>query len=465
MHGVFIEKGLSDWQIVQHTDGRAAVSFSGTWIVPVDAIRQGVEKARPVIRLLQEEDNSQIIPWTYTESTPDETDPMKGTWSAEMTIPAGGLYRIETGLETYCTHDDIVWMFRGDARLHVGVGDVFIMGGQSNSAGHGKDTGYDAPELGVHVYRNREEWDLASHPLNESSFGADSPNADMGVSGVGPHLQFAKMFRRISHYPVGLIATAMGGMPMKRWAPGKGKLYNNMLERARKCGPVAGVIWYQGCNDTDHKCVDYKDRYYEMINAFRRDLGYDVKFFTFQLNRQINGENDPGWGMVKEAQRMAAHDIKDVYVLPTLGASLSDGIHNSAHANMLYGERMAKLAGHVLYGAPEFAAPDITGAVSDGSTVALTFSNVRAGFVLPANSGKDSGFTVTDSRGEVKIETISSPKEGRKDQIFLHLERPLQAGGEVSFGWQADPVACPITDAVTYLPLLAFYRYPVKENK
>lgn len=62
MHGVFIEKGLSDWQIVQHHDKKANVTLSGNWIVPKAAIKQGVEDAKPMIRVLSEEDNSQIIP-------------------------------------------------------------------------------------------------------------------------------------------------------------------------------------------------------------------------------------------------------------------------------------------------------------------------------------------------------------------------------------------------------------------
>ena len=33
MHGVFITDGVTDWQIVQHTNGYANLSFSGTWQV------------------------------------------------------------------------------------------------------------------------------------------------------------------------------------------------------------------------------------------------------------------------------------------------------------------------------------------------------------------------------------------------------------------------------------------------
>ena len=98
---------------------------------------------------------------------------------------------------------------------------------------------------------------------------------------------------------------------------------------------MAGVLWYQGCSNTDAKGLDgYKENYYEIIDCFRKDIGYDVPFFTFQLNREINSPNDDGYGQVREIQRQASHDIKEVYIIPTLNCSLSDTIHNNAHSNI-----------------------------------------------------------------------------------------------------------------------------------
>lgn len=461
MHGVFIENGLSDWQILQHRGGSASVTLSGTWVVPKAAIKQGVEDARPMIRVLSEDDNSQIIPWLYTESEKKE-DGMSGSWSAALTLPAGGLYRIETGLETKGTAPGVCWVFRGDTRLHIGVGDVFIIGGQSNSAGYGKDSAFDPPELGVHLFRNRHVWDLATHPMNESAFGADARNAEMGVSGTSPYLSFGKNFRKFSHYPVGLVATAMGGQAMKRWNTDGGKLYVNMVEQAKACGgDFAGVLWYQGCSDTDERNADaYKEKFYSMIKGFREELGYDIPFFTFQLNRQIDGENDAGWGTVREAQRAAAKELPSVYILPTLDCSLSDIIHNDAHSCVRLGERMARLCGHVLYNGPEFLAPEIASAVCEGTEVTMTFDHMQRGFVIQSPSYENIGFTFTDDVGEITFDRACFPKDA-KNTITVSLSRAPEGALYVSFGWQANPTFMPPLDEVTYLPMLSFYRFPV----
>ena len=461
MHGVFIEKGLSDWQIVQHRNKKAEISLSGTWIVPNAAIKQGVKDARPMVRVLSEEDNSQIIPWTYGESEKNE-DLFSGTWSITLTLPAGGLYRIETGLETKGTAPGVQWVFRGDTRLHIGVGDIFIIGGQSNSAGYGKDTAFDPPELGIHLFRNRHVWDLATHPMNESAFGADAKNAEMGVSGTSPYLSFGKNFRKFSHYPVGLVATAMGGQAMKRWNPEGGKLYVNMVEQAKACGgDFAGVLWYQGCSDADERnSALYKERYYSMIKAFRKELGYDIPFFTFQLNRQIDGANDSSWGIVREAQRTAAKDLPEVYILPTLDCSLSDAIHNDAHSCIRLGERMARLCGHVLYDGPDFLAPEIASAVCKDTEVTLSFNNMQRGFVIQSSLYENMGITFMDDKGEIPFERAYFPRDAR-NTISISLERKPVGSCSVSYGWQANPTHTPPLDEVTYLPLLSFYQFPV----
>lgn len=459
-HGVFIEKGLSDWQVVQHKDGQAVVDFEGTWHVIKDAVKIGVQDAQVLIRVVSEDDNSQIIPWQETSCTPDE-DYVTGQWSASLTIPAGGLYRIETGLYVRSTRQDLTWTFRGDTRLHVGIGDVFLIAGQSNAAGYGKDPAYDPPQPGVHLFRNRHKWDIAAHPFNESTFAGDVANAERGVSGVCPYLAFGKAFRKLSHYPVGLIASAMGGMAIKRWNPEGGPLYRNMVEVTKMCGRIAGVLWYQGCSNTDEKgLTGYQDKFYDVIRSFRRDIGYDVKFFTFQLNREVYSDNNDGYGTLREIQRMATHDLEDVYILPTIHCSLSDGIHNNAHSNIMLGENMARMCAGILYNTRAFFAPEIASAYADGTTVTAVFDHVDAGFVIPdARCGK-CGFTITDEKGTVPFNPVHSDK----NTFIFECERPLEGEAELMFASEANPTHVPPLDEITFLPPLSFYHYGIKHQ-
>lgn len=462
MFGVIIENGIKDWQIIQHENGFGNITLNGSYQVPKAAIKVGVESATPVIRVLREDDNSQIIPWTKVDFVPHE-DGTKGTWNITLQLIAGGLYRIETGLDTKSTKPDLGWMFRGDVRLHIGVGDIFIIAGQSNSSGYGKDSAMDVPDLNVHLYRNRGSWDLASHPINESTFTQDCVNTEMGVSGVSPYISFGKSFHHLSHYPVGLIPTALGGSPISRWdVLQKGDLFRNMIAKAKECdGKVAGVLWYQGCSDTNPiQAASYYDNFKRLVTETRKELGYNIPFFTFQLNRQINGENDEGWGMIREAQRRANKDIQGVYILPTINCSLSDSIHNNARSSIMLGEKMAKLCGNILYQTSEFLAPNVEKAILKGNNIKVTFQNMKRGFAVISDLPTDSGFMVKDTMGIIQI-TSYRPDNLQLNALTLILERIPVGDTTLSFAWEANPTAVPIMDEVTYLPPLSFYQLPV----
>jgi len=460
-HGAFITEGISDWQILQHHNGFATAHFAGKWIVIKDAVKIGIVDVVPKIRIVSELDNTQICTWQTPTYNADE-DLKTGTWEIDLKIPAGGPYRIETSLHVKSSREGLSWVFRGDVRLHVGVGDVFMIAGQSNSAGYGKDTAFDAPELGVHLFRNRHTWDLAAHPFNESTFNAGVENADRGVTGVSPYLAFGKYFKKLSHYPVGLIETAMGGMPIKKWKPGKGGLYKNMVAQAKACGDIAGVLWYQGCSNTDEKGItNYKDNYYEVIETFRKDIGYDVPFFTFQLNREINSPYDDGYGKIREIQRQAAHDLKDVYVLPTINCSLSDAIHNNAHSNIMLGENLAKLCGNILYNTTPFFAPEIESAILKDNVLSVSFNNVHGSLLIPSQNPDNCGFTIHDENGTVEYEKMVI-NENNRNQADIYLKNKPSGKCSVSYAFEANPTRALLMDEQTYLPPLSFYKYPVE---
>ncbi len=462
MHGVFITEGPLDWQIFQQDEGKACVTLSGTFNAPQAAIDIGVESAVPIIRVMSEQDNSQILPWTPMSYTTDK-DPSSGTWETTLTLPAGGLYRIETGLDAKSSDHVYAWIFRGDLRLHLGVGDLFLVSGQSNSSGYGRDSAFDPPSEQVHLFRNRLTWDLATHPINESTFGADSPNAEMGISGVSPYLAFGKALNRTSNVPVGLISTSMGGQPISRWDTRiNGDLFRNMIDRMKKCGgKAAGVLWYQGCSDTTpERDETYLDSFLQVVNETRTELGYDIPFFTYQLNRELSSKNDASYGKIREAQRIAASRIPGVYILPTMNIPLCDGIHNNAHGNMQLGEKMAKLCAHVLYGAPSYFAPAIVSATVKSEVLTLTFSNMQRGFAIFTPNADDIGFTVEDSKGSIAVKSFTDPRK-TQNTIQLILERIPEGDTVISFCSEASPSNLPPVDEVTFLPALSFYRYPV----
>jgi len=244
----------------------------------------------------------------------------------------------------------------------------------------------------------------------------------------------------------------------------------NMIEKMRQTGNrFAGVLWYQGCSDTDPANAEkYFENFREYVDAVRGELGYEIPFFTMQLNRQINGLHDECWGMVREAQRRAALEIPGIYILSTTNLGLSDGIHNNAPSNIVLGEKLAMQCNGVLNGAEEYEAPSLqeTALVTEeekaklkleGIWLKLTYAHVKNVMLVFSGLGSDSGFTLKDTKGDVEIRTIRCNRED-KNHIYLELGRMPEGESYLSFAWQADPVKIPPVDETTYLPPLSFYE-------
>lgn len=84
-----------------------------------------------------------------------------------------------------------------------------MIAGQSNAAGYGRGEITDGPELGVHILRNEEKWDIASHPLNDTR-NNNYPNLEGGDPGHSPFLVFGKALKKTLNHPVGLIQNRSG---------------------------------------------------------------------------------------------------------------------------------------------------------------------------------------------------------------------------------------------------------------
>lgn len=466
MNGITFKNAPADWEILQQIKGTAKVSLTGSYLLPTAALEVGTAYAIPVLRVVREEDNTVVIPWTAADYCIEDPYKVTGSWNISFTIPSGGLYRIESGLDAASSDGTYSWMFRGDIRFHIGVGNLFVIAGQSNAAGFGQDWDYDPPSLNVHVLRNNKTWSIAAHPINESTDAdMDNENTEIRVTGTSPFLSFGRIFNELSGYPVGLIPAAKGGSAIDLWdKQGTGILYQNMFRKLVLCNnQIAGILWYQGCSDTsDESAALYDVKYQRFIHNVREDLGYQVPFFTFQLNREINSLYEEGWAIVRESQRKAALEIQDVYVLPTLDASLSDNIHNNSRSNVHLGARMARLCGYVLCDTAPFMAPDIDQAILlNEKQVLLKLLHSDNGFQLLSSFAEDCGFLLEDKEGVLPTNLIIPSKESPAE-LIIELKRKPLGNIFISFCHKSVPSVIPPLEAATFLPPLSFYHFPVK---
>lgn len=452
--GVIIESGIQDWQIIQQKNGVGNVNLEGKWYYD-----KTIKFPEVFVRIQEESSGRSIIPWKKAE-----TD-MNGGWKISISdIPAGGLYRLETCLKTEETVS-MEWAARGDMRHYIGVGDLYVIAGQSNSAGYGKDPVTDEPELGVHILKNDDCWGLASHPLNDSTNTKHEVNRETSNSGHSPYLSFAKTLKRQLGYPIGLIQTSLGGSSIVRWDPEEiGDLYQNMMMRIRaQESGIKGILWYQGCSDTGEKEADlYKERFQHLVQSTRQESGqYRVPFITVQLNRLLStpesGQVDKNWGKIREFQRELTWELEDVYIIPSWdGTHMSDNIHNSSAFNLVLGERMAYMALGKIYGRTCMCeAPDIEQVTVNKDIVLLKFNNVYEAismFDMPVNKLP---FSINDQEGKVKIVTYQLKD---KDTIQLHLERGIIGNARIDCGMRQNPECIIPVDIGTHYPILSFSK-------
>lgn len=450
-----MESGPADWQILQRDErGKGSLRLSGRWV--------GAAGSTVRVRMVREDTGNLVCAEMGWQAA--DTDP-NGTWSHTLiNIPTGGLYRLETHLWTPAIPSE--WSCRGDHRHFLGVGDLWIIAGQSNSAGYGLGPVSDPPELGVHVLRNSEIWALAAHPLNESTDTRHIVNREVANSAHSPYIEFGKVIKAATGIPIGLIQTSLGGSLLSSWnpsEPGESDLFENMVHCVKVAGGAArGIVWYQGEGDTGSgNSETYLDRFVDAVAAWRNALNNpELAVITAQLNRAYDTptpEGDLAWSLVREAQRLAARRIPNVAVVPTLDLPLSDGVHTSAIGNMLLGGRMARAALGLVYGdSAPWKPPDIADAklTNGGLTITLTFDNVtsRIGQYDPSHNG----FRVEDEAGLARIEKTDWPGAS----VVLTLGRPVSYSAKVHGGYGESPALVPV-DAERAMPILGFWGFPV----
>lgn len=453
--GVYLTSGPRDFEIIQQNEkGTADISLAGYWFT-----EEPYQSAQVYVRLLMQ--NSGMPVCGYTKCQMDGEN-----WSVTLRgVPAGGLYKLETGL---CIDENprLDWNTSGDMRHFIGVGDVYVIAGQSNSAGYGKGVLEEEPVLGVHALGYNEQWRIATHPLCDPTGAARLPSLEGANCGTSPYLHFGKLLQKTLGYPIGLVPTALGGSPLKEWNPEQdGTLYRNMQEiTGLLSGGYKGVLWYQGCSDTGPQdCDTYFDRFVSMVKHWREDAGIGAPvFLTVQLNRcrgAATAADNDGWGKVREAQRRAAQALENCYVIPATDVPLSDGIHNSAAGNVLIGERLARLAISQVYGkSSTFRAADLEKAVQTGPDEITLCFNVPNLFLNPLDDfGDKLDFIIEDAVGENPLMDCEFLPGSTK----LKLERPVSGSCRISCGSQKDVRNTVPQDISTYMPILSFYREPV----
>lgn len=232
----------------------------------------------------------------------------------QLRAPAGGWHPLELrGVSGPSTFD----LGRVE---HVGVGEVFVIAGQSNSANHGEER--QRPRTGRVSAFSGTEWRVAQDPQPGASGG--------GGSFIPP---FGDAMAERFGVPIGVVAAGAGGTSVREWLPrgsrfpnpptvtahvtrlpggeweNDGVLFARLAGLLRQLGPQGcrAVLWHQGESDANQSDPTrtlpgglYRSYMERLIAASRGEAGWEVPWFVAQVS--YHTPNDPGSPEIREAQ-------------------------------------------------------------------------------------------------------------------------------------------------------------------
>jgi hypothetical protein len=303
--------------IVQRSaDNTGAIAISGTYTsVP------GEIQARAVV-MAGAGNSGTTTGWQTIAPAPGG-----GTFAGALTgVPAGGWYRLELRGLVGGTPGTVA------VRDKVGVGDIYITCGQSNSANHGAG-GYSASDDRVSARSavTGASWIAAADPLPIASGSGGSPWPRLG-----------DQLAAADNVPIGFVAVGVGSTQVSQWLPGTAN-YDNRLKPALQSFPAGGfraVLWHQGESDAlaSVSAAVHAGRLNSMIAQSRADAGWNVPWYlaeaAFHPSSNLSQEEP-----VTAGQRQAAHGDPRVFLGPdtdpfhledAAGGKLNDSVHFNA---------------------------------------------------------------------------------------------------------------------------------------
>lgn len=229
------------------------------------------------------------VGWTVVASGDQIRD---GCFSGRLRLRAGGWYTIFIRAKQ---KEAVV----AEARVEmVGVGDVYITAGQSNSA-NGGDVRQNAADSRV-IYFDGTSFVPARDPI---------PGA-VGEGGT-PWPILGDILVRTTQAPVCFRSATIWWAPVRDWLPNAVQkeypYYKTLVERVKQFGPggVRAVLWHQGEDDNRDKTPseDYARDLGIVIEFMRKEVGYRVDWFvasavSYSLSRGSSLETARGQKLV-----------------------------------------------------------------------------------------------------------------------------------------------------------------------
>ncbi len=360
--------------IYQQQDGRGQIPIAGT------AVGANYVQARAVAV-----DGGVTTGWRTVDSSIGAGGAFAGSLEASV-----GWYRIEVRSST------------GENMSvdRIGVGDNYLMAGQSNSANFGQSR--QTPSDGrVLALRADGTWAPAVDPQPRASGTKGSPWPAMGDA-LAAH----------SDGPVGVVSTGQGATTVGDWV---NSLFNQRLAPAIAAAKPYGfkaILWHQGESDSlsNTSAQVYAQQLASVIADSRRSAGFDVPWYvaTASYHPSSSGTAE---AQIRQGQALAVASDPLVFAGPYTDSFVAtgltyDGVHFSNEGLRRHGQLWADILEDPN---PPGGSGQIAGVVSFVAGGAAAEVQVD---LFQSVDGRRSGFlrsTTTDSAGRYSFTTDAGP--------------------------------------------------------
>ncbi|MCC2631635.1 MAG: type sorting protein [Patescibacteria group bacterium] len=390
-----------------------------------------------------------------------------GAYSTITSSPTGGIFTGSlTGLPV--GQGTLSVRFGNDptiieSKAYVGIGDVFVIAGQSNGSGRGVNNQTYSGPFKAGMFGNDDEWKELSDPTDSNIGQVDSVSSDNANSSVWPLV--ATLHMTDQQVPVGFIPTAKGGTAISQWQrnnalPGDTTtLYGSMYRRIIAAGGAKTVLFWQG--ESDSLAGTTRSNYKTLLQTYANDVYADfgLKTVVAQIG-DYTTQTGPSVDAVRLAQIDAWNEGGNILPGPPLyDVNTTDYVHFTTDAELqVAANRWWTTIQTNFFSGSDARGPRLLSANHNQSKTEITLTFFDESFPLLPLSGL-SGFTVKDDGVSV---SISSASRVADDQIKLTLSSAASGTLTVSLaeGHSAKGAAVPTDSSVYKLPAETFVDYP-----
>jgi Carbohydrate esterase, sialic acid-specific acetylesterase len=269
-----------DYQVFQRqTKTQGTVTIKGKTLFPADSVEASFS-GQSIMGMLPE---------TWSKVSLDST----GEFHADLSVPAGGFYTLTIRV----AHSGELSQ---TSIAHIGVGEVFVVAGQSNSTNYGEVR--QKTKTGMVTNVSSQGWQVANDP----QLGVqDHSNQGSFIPSFGD-----AMYKKYG-IPIGVASVGRGSTSVRQWLPkgtpvqvmptyqayvynddsgtlvSDGVLYSNLVDQIKLLGKggFRAVLWHQGESDChqpeghDISPDTYKSMMESLIASARTDAGWNFPWF------------------------------------------------------------------------------------------------------------------------------------------------------------------------------------------